>query len=99
MALYVVQAFDKPDASALRQATRPAHLAHLAALGPGAARVGGPMLGPDGAPVGSILIFDAPDRATLDAWLAADPYVQAGLFAQVEVWPFRWVIGAPQDLA
>jgi uncharacterized protein YciI len=56
------------------------------------------MLGEDGAPVGSLLIFDAPDRATLDRWIAANPYAVAGLFERVAVWPWRWVVGAPDDL-
>lgn len=98
MPLFVVQAFDKPGAGALRAQTREAHLAHVRGLGAGA-RVGGPMLDDAGAPIGSMLIYDAPDRVTLEAWIAADPYTQAGLFARVDVYPYRWVIGAPADLA
>jgi uncharacterized protein YciI len=98
MGLFAVQGFDRPGAGALRQATRADHLAYLETLPAGAVRVGGPMLGEDGAPVGSLLIYEAPDRATLDAWVAADPYATAGLFERVLVWPWRWVVGAPADL-
>jgi uncharacterized protein len=51
----------------------------------------GPLLADDGAGwVGSALLVQAADRAALEAMLAGAPYVQAGLYTNVEVhdWQF-----------
>jgi uncharacterized protein len=44
--------------------------------------------------VGSVLLVDFPDRAALDAWIQADPYVTGGVWAEIEVAPFRPAHGA-----
>lgn len=98
MNLFVVECLDKPDSLPLRLATREAHLAYLEKLGPQIVRLGGPLLSSDGqTPIGSLLIFAAADRAAIEAILAADPYTQAGLFAQVKITPYRRVLGAALD--
>lgn len=87
---FLIIARDKPGAAPRRAELRPDHLAHLERH----ARhllAAGPMLGPDGAPVGSLIIHDAEARAELDAFLADDPYTTGGLFAEVEVRPWRRV--------
>jgi uncharacterized protein YciI len=95
MALYHVTLTDRPDALKLRLATRPSHLAYLGALG-AAIKLGGPFLAPDGeSPIGTILLIEAPDRAALDAIVAGDPYVKAGLFSAIEVRHFRQVAPPP----
>lgn len=92
---FALRCLDKPDGLALRQQTRPDHLAHLDrnldhVLSAGA------LLGEDGAsPIGSLLIVDFDDRAAVDRFLADDPYTKAGLFATVEVTPWRKVV--PKD--
>jgi len=51
----------------------------------------GPLLSDDGtAWVGSAMLVELPDRAAVDAMLADEPYVLAGLYAHVEVhdWQF-----------
>jgi uncharacterized protein YciI len=56
----------------------------------------GPLLSDDGAGwVGSALLVQLPDRAAVEAMLAGAPYVQAGLYASVEIhdWEFG---GRPQ---
>jgi uncharacterized protein YciI len=54
-----------------RLAARPAHRDRLAALHrEGTVRMAGPLAG-DG---GAVIVIDAPDRPTVDALLAADPY-------------------------
>jgi len=40
-------------------------------------------------------VLEAADLAAARAFAAADPYAKAGLFASVEVRPWRWLIGAP----
>ena len=94
MSLFLLLCADRPDAAALRAATREAHLAYLAERG-AQVRLGGPWLDEgDGSPRGSMLLVEAPDVAAARAFAAADPYARAGLFAEVQVRPWRLVVGA-----
>ncbi len=92
--LFAISCFDKPGSLALRQATRPAHLDFVTGQH---VVIGGPLLDAEGQPCGSLLLFEAPDRAAAEAFVAADPYGQAGLFERVTIHGFRTVIrdGAP----
>ena len=91
--LFLALCADKPDTMPLRLATRPAHLDYLNGLG-AKVRVGGAMLSEDKQTVlGSVLIFEAETEAEVRAWLAEDLYAKAGLFASVEVRPFRQAVG------
>jgi uncharacterized protein YciI len=92
MPLFILACFDKPNSLDLRMATREAHLAYA---GENAAmvKVAGPMLDDAGAMAGSLFILEAPDKATVEAFNAADPYTKAGLFGQVEIRGFRASIG------
>jgi uncharacterized protein YciI len=51
----------------------------------------GPLL-EDGRMVGSLFVFDLPDRAALDSYLAGDPYFNPGIFETVEIWESRWMV-------
>src|SRR3954463_12716948 len=52
----------------------------------------GPLL-EDGRMIGSLFVFDVPDRAVLDAYLAGDPYFgDGGIFESVEIWESRWMV-------
>src|SRR5262245_47903540 len=85
---YLIDATDKPDSQALRQAHRPAHLAFLEAR-VGSLIAAGAKLSDDGvAAWGSVYILDAEDRAAAESFIAGDPYVAAGLFASVSI--TRW---------
>lgn len=93
--LFAVTCLDKPGHAAVRADNRAAHLAFLKAHAE-AVKIAGPLLDDAGTGmVGSLLIIEAADRAALDELIAQDPYATAGLFAGVEVRPWRWVIGAP----
>ena len=93
MALFLILCTDKPGARDLRAATRPDHLAHLASGGV-EVKLGGPWLDEaDGGPLGSMLVVEADDIAAARAFAAEDPYAKAGLFASVEVSPWRLVMG------
>ena len=93
MALFLILCTDKPDSRDLRAATRPAHLAYLSDGGV-EVKLGGPWLDEtDGGPLGSLLIVEVENLAAARAFAAADPYAQAGLFASVEVRPWRLVVG------
>lgn len=91
--LFAAICLDKPNSLNIRLSTRPAHLAFLEAH---AARIklGGPLLDAEEGPIGSLLILETADISSAKALLDEDPYAKAGLFASVEVKPFRRVVGA-----
>ncbi|MDB5369285.1 MAG: yciI [Roseomonas sp.] len=85
---YLIETWDKPDGLALRTETRQTHLAFLAA---NAARLlaCGAKLADDGSDGGgSFYIVDVETRPEAEAFLAADPFAQAGLFARSSI--TRW---------
>lgn len=90
---FAIHCIDKPESAALRAETRPAHLAYLEAVG-GSILAAGPLLDLDGAPMGSLLIIDFPDRKSAIEFAAQDPYSLAGLFASVAVTAWRKVLPA-----
>lgn len=99
--LYVIAGQDQPDSLASRLAARPAHLARLSALqDAGRLLVAGPcpaIDSPDPGPAGfsgSIIIAEFDSLADAQTWAAADPYVAAGVYARVDVRPFRKVFPA-----
>lgn len=61
----------------------------------------GPLFEEDGkTPVGSLLVMDFDDRSSADAFIAAEPYNQAGLYQRICIRPFenRWPqkVGFPE---
>lgn len=93
--LYLISCTDRPDAAALRASTRPRHIEYLTALGERLV-LGGPRLAADErTALGSTIIVEAESQAAAEAIAAADPYNQAGIFAAVEVVPFRIVFLNP----
>lgn len=94
--LYIIYAQDHADSLQKRLSARPAHVARLQQmLDEGRLVLAGPMPaidnedpGPAGF-TGSAIVaeFDSLDEAR--AWADADPYVSAGVYASVEVRPFR----------
>jgi len=91
--LYACICTDKPGASELRQQTRETHLAHLREHH-SAIVSAGPLLSADGeTPIGSLLIVEANSVDDARAMMEADPYAKAGVFARIEVHPWRWVLG------
>jgi uncharacterized protein len=92
MALFMLACFDKPNSLDLRMATREAHLAYARDRAK-MIKVAGPMLDESEGMAGSLFILEAEDRAQVEAFNAADPYQQAGVFGQVEIRGFRASIG------
>ena len=86
---FVVIARDKPDPS-LRLAARADHLDHVATR-QDIIIYAGPLL-EDGGMIGSLFIFDLPDRAALESCLAEDPYFARDIFASVEILESRWMV-------
>jgi uncharacterized protein len=88
---FIIHCTDKPGADQVRADNRPAHVDFLKAHRE-AIYTAGPTLTDDGEGMnGSLLIVDLPDRAAVDAFAAADPYAQAGLFESVVVKPWKQV--------
>ena len=91
--MFIATCIDKPDSLAKRTGRRPAHLVYLSSLG-AKLRAAGALLDPSGqTPIGSLLIFETSDEAEVRALLAADPYAEAGLFASVDLKPWRQALG------
>ena len=89
--LIALIARDKPGALDVRMATREAHLAYVRETG--VVQQAGPLLDGEGAMCGSLLILDVADMDAADSWAKDDPYAKAGLFASVELIPWKRVIG------
>lgn len=88
--LFALTCLDKPGALQIRLDNRPAHLEFLNASGK--VVFAGPFIEAD-KPVGSLVVIEAADRAAAEAFAAADPYAQAGLFDSVTIREWRKVIG------
>lgn len=96
---YLIVGRDAPDASAARAQARPAHLARLQGLlESNRLKVAGPLPRLDGvSPAeggvsGSAIVAAFVDLAAARTWADADPYVEAGVYASVEILPFLPVL-------
>jgi hypothetical protein len=93
MPLFILMCVDHPGGLARRMAAREAHLAyareHLAMI-----KVAGPLLDEAGDMAGSMFIIEAPDKAAVEAFSAADPYRLADVFERVDIKPWRITAGA-----
>jgi len=92
MPLFVLTCLDKPDALALRMATREAHLAYVRDH-VGFIKVAGPVLDDAGDMAGSLFIIEAETAEAVEAFSVADPYRKAGLFGQVSVLAWKMTLG------
>ncbi len=99
MMWYVIEGTDAPGSLPQRLAARPAHLERLEALkNEGRLLLAGPFPaidavdpGPAGF-TGSLIVAEFADLAAAQAWADADPYIEAGVYAQVTVRPFKKVL-------
>jgi uncharacterized protein YciI len=93
--LFALLCTDKPNSLDLRMQVRPEHLTYLESLG-SALKAAGPFTSDEGQPIGSLVIIEAADRAAAEVMAANDPYAKAGLFAAVEIKPWKWLIKNPE---
>ena len=96
--LYAITGQDTPGSLEKRLSVRPAHVARLQALqDEGRLILAGPFPAVDSNDPGvagfsgSLIVAEFPTLAAAVAWAQADPYVAAGVYAQVEVKPFKKV--------
>ena len=82
---------DKPDHLQMRLDNRAAHLAHIEATG--VVEMAGPLLSPQGAMTGSMIVLSVDTLADAERWAADDPYAKAGLFDCVTISEWRKVVG------
>ena len=99
MLFYAIISEDVPDSLALRQQTRPAHVARLQELkDQGRLLVAGPNPAIDTAEpgdagfTGSVVIAEFDSLQDAQTWADADPYLAAGVYAKSTVKPFKKVL-------
>jgi uncharacterized protein len=93
---YAIMAEDTPNSLEARMNARPSHLARLNELqSQGRLLLAGPFPaidsidpGPAGFS-GSLIVAEFADLSAAQAWADADPFVSAGVYANVIVKPFR----------
>ncbi|CAI0752247.1 YciI family protein [Serratia proteamaculans] len=97
--LYLIYAQDVPNSLENRLSVRPAHLARLQALrDAGRLVIAGPNPAIDSNDPGSAgfsgstVIAEFASLADAQAWAEQDPYVAAGVYAEVTVKPFKQVL-------
>ncbi|GAA4652091.1 YciI family protein [Kistimonas scapharcae] len=96
---YAIISEDIENSLALRKTARPAHLARLEALrAEGRLLTAGPHPAIDTADpgdagfTGSLVIAEFDSLEAAQAWADDDPYIEAGVYAQVTVKPFKVVL-------
>jgi uncharacterized protein YciI len=95
---FAVWARDRPGMLEDRKRVREAHRARLLEGAPGVRVVlGGPTLDDAGDMAGSLVVIEAADIAQVRAFVAGDPYVEAGVYdpASLQILPWQWGIGRP----
>lgn len=91
---YAIIATDNPDSLEKRKASRPAHLSRLKELNQqGRLMVAGPHPNVDSQEPGeagfsgSLIIAEFESLQAAEAWVAQDPYIEAGVYQNVTVKP------------
>ncbi len=99
--LYAIVGEDVPNSLDQRLATRPAHLARLNELqSEGRLILAGPFPAIDSADPGpagfsgSLIVAEFESLQAAQVWAQADPYVISGVYAKVNINPFKKVLPA-----
>jgi len=93
---YAIVGQDSPGSLDKRLSARPAHVARLQELqSAGRLLLAGPFPAVDAADpgpagfTGSLIVAEFPTLPDAEVWARTDPYVDAGVYAQVTIKPFR----------
>ncbi len=88
---WMIKCRSKPNTDALRNKTIEDHKKHLDKYRDNT-WFSGPLFSDDGtSAIGSLRFIEFPDRAAAEAYIEADPYTTAGIFAEIDV--VRWEPG------
>jgi uncharacterized protein YciI len=85
---YLIETWDGPGRSELRDRTRPRHVAYLDTHKSRILACGAKLSDDGKSASGTIYLLDTDDRAEAERFATEDPFTQAGLPARVEV--IRW---------
>jgi len=89
---FLLIAYDGTDPGAFerRMRVRPEHFDKIAVLKKrGEFLLGGAILDDKGQMIGSMIVYDFPDRAALDRRLKEEPYIINGVWEKIEIMPFN----------
>jgi len=89
---FLLIAYDGTDPEALerRMKVRPDHLEKIAILKKkGNFLLGGAILDDNEKMIGSMIVYEFPDRSALDASLENEPYITAGVWKKIDIRPYR----------
>jgi uncharacterized protein YciI len=89
---FLLIAYDGTDPEALerRLKVREDHLSKIARLKKtGEFLFGGAILDDSGKMIGSVIVYEFPDRQSLDEKLREEPYITGGVWKKIEIQPFR----------
>jgi uncharacterized protein YciI len=89
---FILIAYDGTDPGALerRMSVRPAHLDKISRLKNNREFIcGGAILDQEGKMIGSMIIYEFPDKTALDLCLEDEPYIAQGVWKKIEIQPFR----------
>jgi len=89
---FLLVAYDGTDSEApeRRMTARPEHLEKIAVLKKkGEFLLGGAILDDDGKMIGSMIVYEFPDRQALDESLEKEPYINHGVWKQIDIRPYR----------
>ena len=95
--LFMLMATDAAGSAEARQAARDTHLERLEKLAEaGRLVLAGPCPLPDGEPgfSGSLIVADFASLDEAEGWAGQDPYVEAGVYAEILIRPFKKVLPA-----
>jgi uncharacterized protein len=89
---YLLTAYDgtDPDAMERRLKVRPEHFSRIGFLKKaGEFLFGGAILDDNGTMIGSMIVYEYPDRKSLDEQLKTEPYITGGVWVKIDIQPFR----------
>jgi len=93
---WLIKCRSKPNTDALREATLPAHKNFLDGYSD-VTWYSGPLFTDDNrSAIGSLRLIERPDRAAALAYINADPYTRAGIFAAISVERWKPVLDVRQ---
>lgn len=89
---FLLIAFDGNDPEAIerRMKVRPDHLEKIAVLKKmGEFLLGGAILNEHGQMIGSMIVYEFPNREALDQQLKKEPYIIGNVWQKIEIYPYR----------